>query len=42
MRTNYLIIPYAVWLVGPEWLLAGTLILLAVQFRVDYRYDLQN
>ena len=42
MRTSYLIIPYAVWLVGQDWLLASTLILLVVPFRVDYRYDLWN
>ena len=30
------------WLVGPERLLAGILILLAALFRVDYWYDLRN
>jgi uncharacterized membrane protein len=42
MRASYLIIPFAMWLVGPEWLFAGTLILLAVLYRVDYRHDLQD
>jgi uncharacterized membrane protein len=42
MRTSYLIIPFAVWLVGPDWLLAGSLILPAVLFRVDCRYDRRN
>ncbi|MEN8801410.1 MAG: cation:proton antiporter [Thiogranum sp.] len=30
MRTSYLIIPFAVWLVGPDWLLVASLILLAL------------
>ena len=42
MLASYLIILPAVWLVGPEWLLVGSLILLAVLFRVDYWYDLRN
>ena len=42
MRANYLNIPFAMWLVGPEWLLAGTFIMLIVLYRIDYRHDLRN
>ena len=41
MRASYLIIPFAMWFIGPEWLLTGTLLLLALLYRIDYRYDLQ-
>ena len=40
MRAGYLVIPFAMWLIGPEWLFAGSLFLLAVLYRVDYRHDL--
>ncbi len=42
MRASYLVIPFAMWLVGPEWLFAGTLILVAVLYRIDYRHDLRE
>lgn len=42
MRASYLIIPFALWIIGPEWLLAGTLLLLAVLYRADYRHDLRS
>jgi len=42
MRASYLVIPFSMWLVGPEWLLAGSLILLAVLYRVDFRHDLKD
>ncbi len=40
MRASYLVIPFAMWLIGPEWLLAGTLFLLVVLYRIDYKHDL--
>ncbi len=42
MRASYLVIPLAMWLVGPAWLLAGSLILLAILYRIDYRHVLQG
>lgn len=35
MRGYYLSIPLALWLFGPLWLLAGTLLLVATLFRLD-------
>jgi uncharacterized membrane protein len=35
MRGYYLSIPLALWLFGPLWLLAGTLLLVAVLYRLD-------
>lgn len=35
MRGYYLAIPLALWLFGPLWLLAGTLLLVATLFRLD-------
>jgi uncharacterized membrane protein len=35
MRGYYMAIPLALWLFGPTWLLAGTLMLIAVLYRLD-------
>ena len=35
MRGYYLAIPLALWLFGPLWLLSGTLLLIAVLYRLD-------
>lgn len=35
MRGYYLSVPLALWLFGPGWLLAGTLIIIATLFHVD-------
>jgi uncharacterized membrane protein len=35
MRGYYLAVPLALWLFGPLWLLAGTICLLAVLYRLD-------
>jgi len=35
MRGYYLAIPLALWLFGPLWLLSGTLIMIAVLYRLD-------
>jgi len=35
MRGYYLAIPLALWLIGPLWLLAGTLLLIAILYRLD-------
>jgi uncharacterized membrane protein len=35
MRAYYLAIPLALWLFGPLWLLAGTLALIVVLYRID-------
>lgn len=35
MRGYYLAIPLALWLFGPLWLLTGTLLLIAVLYRLD-------
>ena len=35
MRGYYLSVPLALWLFGPGWLLAGTLIIIAVLYHVD-------
>ncbi len=42
MRASYLVIPFTMWLIGPEWLLAGTLLLLVLLYRIDYLHDLQG
>lgn len=35
MRGYYLAIPLALWLIGPLWLLAGTVLLIATLYRLD-------
>lgn len=35
MRGFYLSVPLALWLFGPVWMLAGTLVLIAVVYRLD-------
>jgi uncharacterized membrane protein len=35
MRGYYLAIPMALWLFGPLWLLAGTVVLIATLYRLD-------
>ena len=35
MRGYYLTIPLALWLFGPLWLLAGTLLLIIILYRLD-------
>jgi uncharacterized membrane protein len=35
MRGFYLSVPLALWLFGPSWMLAGSLVLVAVLFRLD-------
>ena len=35
MRGYYLAIPLALWLIGPLWMLAGTLLVIAVLYRLD-------
>lgn len=35
MRCYYLAFPLTLWLIGPLWLLAGTLLLIAALFRLD-------
>ena len=35
MRGYYLAIPLALWLIGPLWLLAGTLLLITILYRLD-------
>jgi uncharacterized membrane protein len=35
MRGFYLSIPLALWLFGPIWMLAGSLVLIAVLYRLD-------
>ncbi len=35
MRSYYLALPLALWLFGPLWLLAGTLLLIGALFRLD-------
>jgi uncharacterized membrane protein len=35
MRAYYLAIPLALWLIGPMWLLIGTLLLIATLYRLD-------
>jgi len=35
MRGFYLSVPLALWLFGPLWMLAGTLVLIAVLYRLD-------
>ena len=35
MRAYYLTIPLALWLFGPLWLVAGSLLLIAVLYKLD-------
>jgi uncharacterized membrane protein len=35
MRGFYLSVPLALWLFGPIWMLAGSLVLIAVLYRLD-------
>jgi uncharacterized membrane protein len=35
MRGFYLAVPTALWLFGPIWMLAGSLVLIAVLYRLD-------
>ena len=35
MRGYYLAIPLALWLFGPLWMLTGTILLIAVLYRLD-------
>lgn len=37
MRSYYLSIPLALWLLGTEWLYIGILLVLLIQYRTDYR-----
>jgi uncharacterized membrane protein len=37
MRSYYLSVPLALWLLGTEWLYIGILLILLIQFRTDYR-----
>jgi uncharacterized membrane protein len=37
MRSYYLSVPLALWLLGTEWLYIGILLVLLVQYRTDYR-----
>ncbi|MEE9422750.1 MAG: DUF599 domain-containing protein [Gammaproteobacteria bacterium] len=42
MRALYFILPLTLWLIGPDWLLAGVCVLLVLLYRVDYRHDLKQ
>lgn len=35
MRICFMSIPLTLWLFGPLWLLAGTLLLIAARYRID-------
>jgi uncharacterized membrane protein len=35
MRAYYMTIPLALWLFGPLWLMAGTLLMIASLYRLD-------
>jgi uncharacterized membrane protein len=35
MRAYYMAIPLALWLFGPLWLLAGTLVMITTLYRLD-------
>ena len=37
MRSYYLSVPLALWLLGTAWLYLGILLILLIQFRTDYR-----
>jgi uncharacterized membrane protein len=39
MRGYYLSVPLVLWLFGPYWLAAGTVVLLFVMYKIDYSLD---
>lgn len=39
MRGYYLSVPLSLWLFGAVWLLVGTLVMMWVMYRIDYRPD---
>ena len=39
MRGYYLSVPLVLWLFGPYWLAAGTVVLLLVMYKIDYSLD---
>jgi uncharacterized membrane protein len=42
MRALYLTLPLIFWLLGPGWLLLGSIVLVSMLYRIDYHHVLKN